>query len=148
MVDVKIVPFHVDHLKALTPRLDCNEVMQGKINGIYVVGPAWSGFINGKIAAVGGIRPIFTASDKIVGEGWLATSPLVNRYKKTFHKYFKRHLGQVQREYGFDVIMAGVRVDFADGGKWLERLGFELVDSNSQCYGPEWGNFARYQRII
>ena len=148
MVDVKIIPFHIDHLKALTPRLDCNEVMQGKINGIHVVGPAWSGFINDEIAAVGGIRPVFEASDRLVGEGWLATSTLVSQYKKTFHKHLKLHLGRVQREYGFDVIMAGVRVGFDDGAKWLEHLGFELVNPSSQCYGPEWGNFVRYQRII
>lgn len=148
MIDVKIVPFHIDHLKALTPRLECNEVMQGKINGIHVVGPAWSGFINGEIVAVGGIRPIFEASDGLVGEGWLATSTLVSRYKKTFHKHFKRHLRQVQREYGFDVVMAGVKEGFNDGAKWLERLGFELVDSHSQYYGPEWGSFSRYKREL
>lgn len=148
MAQVQIVPYEDEHLRAIIPRYEQNEVMIGKTHGIHVTGPAWTGFINGEIVAIGGIRPVFSPMDNIVGEGWLATSCAVNKYKKTFHKHFTKHLNRVQREYDFDMLMVGVRSDVPGGTKWIEHLGFEKVEGDQYPYGREMGEFLRYRRVL
>lgn len=83
-------------------------------------GPAFTGLVDGEVIACGGIL-IFWAG---VGEAWVVTSDLVDRYKLFFARTVTAKLGQIIREHRLERVQAAIDAEHHASIKWVEKMGF------------------------
>jgi hypothetical protein len=83
-------------------------------------GPAYT-LVNEEIIASGGILPLW----KGVGEGWIVSSPLVEKYPIAFAKTLWRKMLSLYDELGLERLQTLVDAEHIVSQKWLERMGFE-----------------------
>ena len=60
-----------------------------------------------------------------MGEAWVLSSPLVERFKLSFHKAVKQTLDAIQKNLKLHRIQCMVHADYTRSQKWVERLGFK-----------------------
>jgi len=83
-------------------------------------GPAFTGVHDGEVIACGGIIPLW----KHVGEAWVITSELVERFPFTFAKTIRRNLRLLIDTMGLDRVQTVIHADHEVSIKWAERMGF------------------------
>jgi hypothetical protein len=83
-------------------------------------GPAFTGECNGDIIACGGIIPLW----KGVGEAWVVTSELVEKFRFTFAKVVWRNLRVQIDAMELDRVQTVIHKDHKVSIKWAERMGF------------------------
>lgn len=123
MTNHKIELFHVEHLQEIKPRAiheffySNRDVMTALYNQ-NMFGLTWT--INGEVAACGGIMEPWPK----VGEVWMMTSSLVEKYPKKFYGYVKEMTADVSPMYRR--LQACVRSDLPECLKFADRLGFKM----------------------
>jgi hypothetical protein len=83
-------------------------------------GPAFT-LTNGQIIGCGGILPLW----KGVGEGWVITSDLVEKYPILFAKTVWRKMKELMVRMGLERVQTLVDAEHTVSQKWVERMGFE-----------------------
>jgi len=76
---------------------------------------------NGTPIACGGVMPLWEG----VGEGWVVTSELVERYPLTFAKTVWRKMKEIIDEMDLVRVQTLVDAEHTVSMKWVERMGFE-----------------------
>lgn len=103
-------------------------------------GPAYT-ITNGVPVACGGILPLWEG----VGEGWIVTSPLVEKYPYTFAKTVWRETERLIRSLNLDRIQTVVDAEHTVSQIWVERMGFENEGLMKKYLGGR--DFFRYALI-
>jgi hypothetical protein len=83
-------------------------------------GPSFTGVYEGEIVGCGGVILFW----KGVGEAWLITSPLVDKFRLTFAKTIHRKLEELIKSLDLERVQAIVDAEFKTGQKFIERMGF------------------------
>jgi hypothetical protein len=103
-------------------------------------GPAYT-ITNGVPVACGGILPLWTG----VGEGWVVTSPLVEKYPVIFAKTVWRETVRLIESMDLDRIQTVVDAEHTVSHKWVERMGFKNEGLMRKYLGGR--DFYRYALI-
>jgi len=111
--------------------------------GWEVSGPAYTIIIDGSIVFCGGV--ILTGWNR--GEAWTLMSDLFYKYPKSCYKICKNQLNEVIKEHGLKRVQAVIDVDFEDGVRFAEHLGFEK-EGILKSYGPEGEDMLMFGRRI
>lgn len=82
-------------------------------------GPAFT-ITNGNIIACGGVLPLW----KGVGEGWMVTSPLVEKYPILFAKTAWAKITEIIENLQLVRLQTVVHSEHIVSQKWLQRMGF------------------------
>ena len=104
-------------------------------------GPAFTGANSDEIIACGGIIPLW----KGVGEAWVVTSPLVEKYPFTFAKIIWRRLRALTDIMDLTRVQTTVDAGHEVSIKWLERMGFVNEGEMKRYIGGR--DFYRYALI-
>jgi hypothetical protein len=96
---------------------------------------------NGVPIACGGILPLWAG----VGEGWVVTSPLVEKYPVIFAKTVWRATVELIESMDLDRIQTVVDVEHTVSHKWVERMGFKNEGLMRKYLGGR--DFYRYALI-
>lgn len=149
MIDVQLLPATEEHLQLILPN-----VRQADIDELYAVSlltteeairvglrtstMAWSGFANGELVTMFGVSP----ASMIGGNGtpWLVSTPLVEKYQKTFLRGSRHALQAMLSFYPHLENYVDERNHAAKA--WLHWLGFKLEDPAP--YGALGMNFHRF----
>ena len=83
-------------------------------------GPAFTGLFEGEIIACGGVLPFW----KGMGEAWLVTSPLVEKFKLSLAKSVHDKLEEIIKKMKLERVQTLVDGEHITGQKFIERLGF------------------------
>jgi len=83
-------------------------------------GPGFTGLMDGEIIASGGVVILW----KGVGEAWVVSSPLVEKYPLIFAKTIARKLREIIRESGLVRVQTMVDAEHIVSQRWIERMGF------------------------
>lgn len=84
-------------------------------------GMAYTGMINGRIIAIGGVA----VQRKGTGSGWVLTSDLIIKYKIWTHKVIKNIIQTSFEVYNLHRVEGLILEGHEISAKWAERLGFE-----------------------
>lgn len=84
-------------------------------------GPAFTAISNGDIIACGGVVPFW----KGVGEAWLITSDLTEKFKIFFAKTVHNKLEEIIKLMDFKRVQALIDSEHLIGQRFIERLGFK-----------------------
>jgi hypothetical protein len=103
-------------------------------------GPAYT-ITNGVPIACGGVLPLW----KDVGEGWVVTSPLVEKYPVTFAKTVWRATKKLIESMDLYRIQTVVDAEHEVSQIWVERMGFENEGLMKKYLGGR--DFYRYALI-
>jgi hypothetical protein len=103
-------------------------------------GPAYT-LTNGIPIACGGILPLW----KGVGEGWVVTSSLVEKYPITFAKTIWRETIRLIKSMDLERIQTVVDAEHTVSQRWVERMGFESEGLMKKYLGGR--DFIRYALI-
>lgn len=141
-----IVPFEFDHLRQLQPREFeaaelCNqrpEEIRQRFQDYLNRGAAWTGVVGGQIIAVAGIILLWRG----VAEIWAITTPLVTKYRKSFHQAIKYGLRRDIKVMDLHRVQVAVHEDHAVSRKWLKRLGF-MEEGKMPGYGLQQETYVR-----
>jgi hypothetical protein len=130
---IKVVPFEMEHLEQLLPKLREHDAMVVRLHGGF--GSMHRLF--GKLEKCAIINS-FMCEDEVVAiwvflqkwpgvaqcSAWTGTA--VERMPKEFWKACVRGLESAQEAIGLHRLEAHVRADHPHGFKWLQKLGFEV----------------------
>jgi hypothetical protein len=103
-------------------------------------GPAFT-LTNGVPIACGGILPLWAG----VGEGWVVTSPLVEKYPVLFAKTVWRTTFELLKNSDLDRIQTVIDAQHTVSQKWAERMGFRNEGLMRKYLGGR--DFYRYALI-
>ena len=118
---------------------DWDKAIEGWSKG----GPAFTLFVDGEIVGCAGIVLL----DWQRGEAWTLFTSLFMKYKKIIWKNIKIYLDQIQKSEHLRRIHALVRLDFPEGCRFLEHLGFENETPNGlRAFGPNGETLFMYGR--
>jgi hypothetical protein len=101
-------------------------------------GMAYTLTTNGEIIACGGVMPFW----KGVGEAWVVTSPLVEKYRLAFAKVVHNKLSEIIRRNGYERVQTCVHADFMSSRRWVERMGFKPEGLMKKYIGGQ--DYVRY----
>jgi hypothetical protein len=76
---------------------------------------------NGQPVACGGILPLWNG----VGEGWVVTSPMVEKYPILFTKTIWRATYRLIESMDLDRVQTVIDAEHTVSQKWAERMGFK-----------------------
>jgi len=108
---------------------------------VFLSGPAFTLFKDGKIVAIGGVARLWNG----VGEAW--TIPANGMaHPLLFHRTIKRMIETIEKAEGFHRIQAVVMKSHLKAHKWIKKLGFE-DEGKMTSYGPHGEDFIRYARV-
>ena len=106
-------------------------------------GPAFTLFIDNEIVGSAGIILL----DWQRGEAWTLFTSLFKKYKKIVWKNIKIYLDQIQKSENLRRIQSFIRLDFPEGCRFLEHLGFENETPNGlKAFGPNGETLLLYGR--
>lgn len=145
-VDVRFSPATAADVRAIVPRMredDRREVVAlGETVETAVLlavtlsaGDAWLVTFDGEPAAIFGVVPCSLLMGHAVP--WLLTTPVIDRFPKTFYKVSRTVLAQLRERYSLLGNMIDVR--YKKSLRWARRLGFTVKDPKPQ--GPHGALF-------
>lgn len=119
-----LIPFEIDHLALIdaVPRL----LIDPRTRPLLVPGGALTLVGNDGVLGCGGL--IALGDDR--AEAWVVMSPTLRARPMVLHRVVSRALAASP----FARVGASVRRDFAEGGRWLARLGFERAGTLGDDY--------------
>jgi len=112
------------------------------IRDLARTGPTFTAWADGQPACIGGVM-ILT---EWMGEAWLFTSPLVERYPLWFHKAVRQYLRLIIAENGLRRVQANVFAENETSLRWTPRLGF-IEEGPLYAYGPGGEDYTRFARL-
>ena len=105
-------------------------------------GPAWTGWLDGRVIGVAGITLHWQGR----AQAWCALAPGIPKPVWVgIHRAVATRLAQL-RELGVVRLEAETMRGFLAGDRWLRMLGFEY-EGTMRCYGPGGEDFGRYARV-
>ena len=104
-------------------------------------GPSYTGMIDGEIMGCAGVFLHWPG----MGEAWVFGSPLIERFKLSFHRVVKKTLNAIQTNLRLHRIQCVVHADYTRSQKWVERLGF-IEEGLLNKYGPDQASYYMYGR--
>ena len=122
-----IVDFEADHAKELYGG-DLNNdknrppiMISQFVNDVVVKNLAFTGILNGKIVASGGIYPMWDG----VGEAWFIGSNSILNHPILITKTIKKYLKDLMDLNNFHRVQAFVREDWNEAQRWIKVLGMK-----------------------
>ena len=145
-MEIRVLPYKPWHYFAIDRRkydLEAYEATADpeKASKVFCNGPAYTVFINEEILLCMGIMKLWRG----VGELWLITSPLVDKYPILTVKICKQYLRDTIRNIGFVRVQAIVRTDYDTGQRWAEMFGFKCEGEMKKYHGGM--DFYRYALV-
>ena len=104
-------------------------------------GPSYTGMIHGEVVGCAGVFIHWPG----MGEAWVLSSPLVERFKLSFHRAIKQTLNGIQDNLKLHRIQCVVHADYTRSQKWVERLGFKKEGLLNK-YAPDKAAYYMYGR--
>jgi len=104
-------------------------------------GPAYTMEVDGEIVGCGGIMPLW----KGTGEGWIVTSELVPKYKKSVVIAIYYGLMKLMNDLKLERVQTIVLKEHMVSRKWLEWMGFKYEGDMPKYIGGR--TYARYALI-
>lgn len=144
---IEVIEFEPGHLTLLTARwvfegnpwLEQNCLMHASSDGCFVKSLRY----NHKIVGVVGLSLLWPG----VALAWTILGDAVKACPVSLHKTVKRLLDFAIRSLKLWRVHLDVRVDFAEGQRWAESLGFKKECIMSK-YGPTGVDHVLYARVI
>ena len=138
MTTFHVEPFKPEHYVAATaghyPWQDAEDAAQLRA----ARGPAWTGFVDGQIAAVAGMTILWPG----LGEAWLVLTPVGMAHPVFVTRRIAKHLWAVIREHGLRRVHVDVVADHQAGLDLVRALGF-TDEHRMAAYGPSGEDFIR-----
>lgn len=138
MAEFSVQPFRPEHYVAATaghyPWDDVAAAAQLRVDR----GPAWTGFVDGQIAAVGGMTILWPG----LGEAWLVMTPVGMTHPTFVTRRLAKHLWAVIREHALRRVQVDVVADHLAGLDLVRALGFR-DEHRMEHYGPSGEAFIR-----
>jgi len=125
---IKIIPYTLEHFEHLTVRphevgikeaVQLSDTQWAKAIKKEAV-EAYTGFIDDKIFAIGGLNVLW----EHVGEVWVIGSPMIPAYRFSYMKIMKFYLKYFMEKYKLKRTQAQVIKDHAMLHRFVKRLGF------------------------
>ena len=104
-------------------------------------GPSYTGMIHGDVVGCAGVFIHWSG----MGEAWVLSSPLVERFKLSFHRAVKQTLDMIQDNLKLHRIQCVVHAEYTRSQKWVERLGFKKEGLLNK-YAPDQAAYYMYGR--
>lgn len=102
-------------------------------------GEAWTGVDGGRVVACGGVCPLYG----FMGNAWAMISADLKHHFVIVHRIAQRVLDA----YPAQRIEAHIDVDFLNGHRWAEALGFALEAPRMRKFTPDGRDVALYARV-
>jgi len=144
-----IEPYKIEHLTGMECRLweKPNKEIRDKTpeyaQEILDKGPAFTGFYNGEILAVGGVALIWQG----VGHAWIIGTPLIGAHGIFFARSVRKKLAIIAAEKGLHRIQATVICGVPRLIRFVEFCGFEF-ESRLRNYGPLREDHLMFSRLL
>lgn len=94
-----------------------------------------------QVVACGGVVLLWPG----VGEAWMRTSPLIERYPLAVLRGTRNFLNAAFRVLGLRRLQCTVRDGYTPAVKWAERLGFSS-EGRLRAYGPDGADYTMFSR--
>lgn len=135
---IQFVPMTQDHLMAIRAVVAGGEQLTAQvIEDLVDIGGVAA--VDGDVLAVAGIMPQWKGS----GLGWSFLARGWRRHAKRITREVERYL----RASEYHRIETAVKIDFAPGHKWAERLGFYLETPLARKWGPDGEDYSLYAMV-
>lgn len=106
-------------------------------------GPAFSGFIDGQLAVVGGVQIPWAG----VGHGWCMLTDVGRAHGGIVDRAVVTYLRAIVHDHRLRRVQTHVLGDFVPGQRWAERLGFHVEVVLRRFFGPEGEDMIQYVRF-
>lgn len=109
---------------------------------VVVKNLAFTGVLNGKIIASGGIYPMWNG----VGEAWFVGSNSILNHPILITKTIKKYLKDLMNLNNFHRVQAFVRKDWNEAKRWIEVVGMQQ-EGIVRSFSPDGRDHILYARI-
>jgi len=141
----KIVPFKPEHWEMIEFREFEKETMGKLMDDIRVKvdanGPAYTGFVDGKVAGFAGVILMWPG----VGEGWILGSDLFSDNKLWFVRNVKSYMTKIMNTHQMHRLQTTVMHGQNNLIRLVEFLGMEF-EGRLKSYGPHGEDYLMYAR--
>tara|TARA_Y100001972_G_scaffold114747_1_gene150674 strand:- start:158 stop:598 length:441 start_codon:yes stop_codon:yes gene_type:complete len=143
-----IVDFESDHAKELYDGIindDRNRppiMISQFVDEVVVKNLAFTGVLNGKIIACGGIYPIWNG----VGDAWFIGSNVIYEYPILVTKTVKKYLDELMDLNNFHRVQAYVRHDWQEAQRWIKVLGMQN-EGTARKYSTDGRNHILFAKV-
>ena len=141
----KIVPFKPEHWEMIEFREFEKETMGKLMDDIRVKvdanGPAYTGFVDGKVAGFAGVILMGPG----VGEGWILGSDLFAENKLWFVRNVKSYMTKIINTHQMHRLQTTVMHGHTNLIRLVEFLGMEF-EGRLKSYGPHGEDYLMYAR--
>lgn len=144
-----LVDFHERH---------ANQILQGNVNDelfrppikiskfvntVAVKDMSFTGLINGKIVACGGVYPVWEG----VGEAWFLGSNLVHKHRVPVLKALKQHLDGMMLVHQLHRVQGHILEDWPGARRWIKFLGMQ-EEGLLRKFSPDGSNYINFSKVI
>jgi len=142
-----LVPFRDEHadrlkLREIDRRSIAPQEPSEMIRQIAHLGPFMTMLVDDEIMAIGGVMILWPG----VGEAWVGTSSLVERYPIIFTKCVRGYLNAVIRDEKLHRVQLNIVEYHKRSLAWVRLLGF-FLESKMEKYGPNQETYYRFVRF-
>lgn len=99
----------------------------------------WSGFVDGKLAAILGVAPINTLGG--VGSPWMLGTPVLDKHQRVLVKATPSYISRMLK--AFPYLVNYVHAQNTTSVRWLRRLGFTMYAA--EPFGQLGALFHRFE---
>lgn len=141
--------WHFDHLQPRLRSLDAMSLVgldmkeyRARIEAIMVDNPVATFMVDEQPAAIAGAIKMWEG----VATYWMLTTPLVERYKLSFHRSCKHGIVYLREAFDLHRLEASIAQSHVRSQKWAESFGFKN-EGIMRGYGPDGADHYRYARV-
>lgn len=142
---MEIRAYHPSHLEGIEVRdFEAREIdlIKGYRAQLVNLPDVYTLLMHGEVVIIGGIHVQWPG----VAEGFLITTPLVEKYVKSFHKAMIRVIEVLRQRRKLRRLQTVVNVKHEVSHGWIQHLGFE-PEGIMRKYGPDGSDYVRYARV-
>jgi hypothetical protein len=142
---MEIRAYHPSHLEGIKVRdFEARELalLTGYCAQLSNLPDVYTLLVDGTVVAIGGIQMQWPG----MAEGFLMTTPLVEKYPIAFQKAVTRIIHVFQKRRKLLRLQVVVHIDHAVSHRWIQRLGFG-PEGLMQKYGPDGNDYVLYARV-
>lgn len=135
---MELVSFEPEHLLDIDPPVMNPEEMRFFAACYESQGPAYTGLEDRTVIGCAGV-----AIDGKTGRVWAVLSDRIRNKPFALHRAVRREMEKIIEQHELECLEATCHAQFMTAQKWLERLGFRLVNSEALLGGQTYLGYVR-----
>lgn len=141
-MSLEVIEFKAEHLDLIALQ-ESQQYLRAHMEpgmGVYLESlQAFTGIADGVVVACAGVLPYWEGR----GLAWAYLGETAGRHMASVHRAVKRYLEVAP----FNRIEAAVDVEFEEGHRWIQMLGFKLEAQHMAKFRPDGGAASLYARV-